>query len=60
MASKVRERNVHREVQINIQNCYFITKISITYLGRITKNSELFLPLIIIIFWGLHLSIYIL
>ena len=41
----------------NIQNYYFLKKISITYLGRTIENTQLFVPLIIIISWGLHLSL---
>ena len=33
-------------------------KIDIKYLGRIIKRSQLFVLLIVIIFWCLHLSIY--
>ena len=43
-------RNFHRGAQINIPNDYFITKISITYLGHVIENSQLFVPLIITVF----------
>ena len=50
MASKFGNRQRSR---INIQNNCFLTKISITYLGHVIENFQLFVLLIIIIFWGL-------
>ena len=58
MLSKMASKERPPGAQINIQNYYFITKISIIYLGHVIENSQLFVPLIIIIFARLHLSIH--
>ena len=57
MASKIQERNIYRGGRIDIQNHYFIIKISITHLGHGIKNSQLFVPVIVIIFYLLICSL---